>query len=88
MQFSMSVPILAVFLAFMGPAGAAQASPPQAPKTENVIVDLYGNPLPPGAIARLGTVRYRIDSVFMSPASGFLSDCKTVVTGAPGRRVV
>src|SRR5262249_9071523 len=39
-------------------------------------VDRYGDPLPPGAVVRLGTVRYR----FANTAAAFLADGKTVVS--------
>jgi WD40 repeat protein len=53
--------------------GAQEAPPRQA--DEKTKVDLYGDPLPPGALVRLGTVRYRHGSV----GSTFLPDGKTVV---------
>jgi WD40 repeat protein len=47
---------------------------------ERGAVDRYGDPLPPGAVVRLGTVRYR----FNSAASAFLPDGKTVVSTENG----
>ena len=41
--------------------------------------DLYGDPLPPGAIARLGTVRYRVDEWVTVQRIAFAADNKTVV---------
>jgi WD40 repeat protein len=38
---------------------AAEAEDPPAVKTDAVVTDRYRDPLPPGAVARLGTVRFR-----------------------------
>jgi RNA polymerase sigma factor (sigma-70 family) len=46
------------------------------PDDSERIVDRYGDPLPRGAVARLGTVRYR----FANTAAAFLADGKTVVS--------
>jgi hypothetical protein len=43
-------------------------------------LDLYGDPLPKGAVTRLGTVRFR-PGRFFSSAVEFLGDGKTIVTG-------
>jgi RNA polymerase sigma factor (sigma-70 family) len=58
---------------------ASEAFDPAAaepPDDSERMVDRYGDPLPPGAVARLGTVRYR----FSNTAAAFLPDGKTVVS--------
>jgi WD40 repeat protein len=52
---------------------AGSANPPDDSER---MVDRYGDPLPPGAVVRLGTVRYR----FANTAAAFLADGKTVVS--------
>jgi RNA polymerase sigma factor (sigma-70 family) len=73
----------AVLLA--GP-GAQQPVPPAAAPDSGAAkggVDRYGDPLPPGAVTRLGSVRYR----FGGHALAFLPDGKTVVSVQQGHGI-
>jgi len=66
----------------VGPVARGAVPVPQAKKVQ---VDRWGDPLPPGAIARLGTVRFRTGGGYGFSELGFLADNKTVVsvTGGP-----
>ncbi|HEY7155306.1 MAG TPA: sigma-70 family RNA polymerase sigma factor [Gemmataceae bacterium] len=55
-------------------------TPPPAPAKKQVAVDRYGDPLPPGAMKRLGTIRLRHGGHVKSVA--FAPDGKTVVSGS------
>ncbi len=62
----------------------AQAEQPVPARNEPARTDLYGDPLPPGALARLGTVRFRHDGwgVWGLQGLAFLPDSKTLVTAS------
>ena len=61
------------------PAPKKQAEVP-AKKDQPIAVDQYGDPLPEGAVARLGTLRWRTDGEV--DAIAFAPDGKTVAVGA------
>jgi RNA polymerase sigma factor (sigma-70 family) len=69
-------------------APAQQHTPPphQSKTAENKPTDLHGDPLPPGAIARLGTLRWRHGQHIQ--ASAFSLDGKTIATAGDDGRVV
>ena len=61
-------------------AGAKpQAHSGPAKADEGAAVDRFGDPLPPGALLRLGTVRHRDISTLFSGRREFLSDGKTLL---------
>ena len=68
-------------------AGAALLAfqPPHPAKSESPRLDAYGDPLPPGAIARLGTERLR--QGFMTYAAVFSPDGKTVASTSAGQGI-
>jgi WD40 repeat protein len=54
------------------------------PAKEETRLDRYGDPLPAGAVTRLGTVRFRNGA----HGAGFLPDGKTVVSAAQGGKAI
>jgi WD40 repeat protein len=62
-------------------AGAADALPPPSSDRPQPGTDLYGDPLPPGAVARLGTIRFRRQDSIQNV--GFLPDGRTLVFITP-----
>jgi RNA polymerase sigma factor (sigma-70 family) len=62
------------------PALAVSQEPPKNDEQKKERVDRHGDPLPPGAIARLGTVRFRAPDE--ADALAFAPDAKTVAVSS------
>jgi WD40 repeat protein len=69
-----------VLLAGVRVGGAEPPPPTNAAAGAAPATDLYGDPLPPGAIARLGTIRYRAEKNGIVGLAAFAADSKTVIT--------
>src|SRR5262249_53767921 len=66
-----------------GPArGEPPPKPGEHPDQARALTDLYGDPLPKGALARLGTVRWRLGEA--GNAIALAPDGKTVVAAGAG----
>jgi RNA polymerase sigma factor (sigma-70 family) len=59
-----------------GTQGGPKSPPPKDPPSAKAAVDDFGDPLPPGAVARLGTARHRAANAHVAVTP----DGKTVVT--------
>ncbi|MGH7222239.1 MAG: sigma-70 family RNA polymerase sigma factor, partial [Gemmataceae bacterium] len=64
------------------PAAPSPAAPPRAQTKDEPRRDRYGDPLPPGAVARLGTLRFRAPGEIRSLV--FAPDSKTLVVSSRG----
>jgi RNA polymerase sigma factor (sigma-70 family) len=72
----------------IGYSATASAPEPPGPAAEKERVDLLGDPLPAGAVTRLGTVRFRANSPFLvKKGLAFMPDGKTIVSVDEGRLV-
>src|SRR5205823_6487552 len=70
----------------LGKPGHAEPPQKQGNGAENhpSHTDLYGDPLPAGSVARMGTIRWRLDRQ-ISFAAALTSDGKTLVAANPFR---
>jgi RNA polymerase sigma factor (sigma-70 family) len=59
------------------------SEPPKAEEKAVLRVDRYGDPLPPGAVARMGSVQLR----HLRAHIAFTADGKTVISGGPDGRI-
>lgn len=75
---------LAVVGLCCAPSISIAAGPPT--RSEAGRLDLHGDPLPPEALARLGTVRFR-HAGFRGTGLGFSSDGQTLIAGGEGNTV-
>ncbi len=75
--------VLTLAAALLGGLGSPVSAAP-GPGAAKDGVDRYGDPLPPGAVARLGTVRYR----FGGQGAAFLPDGRTVVSVRDGNAIL
>jgi len=90
--WSMTAGLLAIVIAIGGASlllsASDNGSKPIAALVEKEYVDLVGDPLPPGAIARLGTVRFRVeDQGWDNHAVSFMPNGKTIVSASQGNIV-
>jgi WD40 repeat protein len=83
-QLSAAGLILVVCIGLSGAGRSPVCAQQPAAKVESQKprVDLYGDPLPPGAIARLGTVRFR--ALDEADALAFAPDGKTIAVNSRG----
>lgn len=75
----LATPIALVVLAWSA-AGQTFPAPQKPLDLPKKAIDLYGDPLPSGALVRLGTVRFRRTSEHTLAGLAFLADNKTLLT--------
>ena len=75
--------LLAAVLAADAPAQIRIEPPPARPANRPAAKDLHGDPLPPGATARLGTVRFR----YAASAAAYSPDGKVLALGGGDNQI-